>query len=46
MRCGCYEFVTTRGDITAYSIDCTHEDMVTDESLSLYGKQLKLSLEA
>jgi thioesterase domain-containing protein len=34
------------GDITAHSIDCTHGDMVTAESLSLYGQQLKLSLEA
>jgi thioesterase domain-containing protein/acyl carrier protein len=34
------------GDITEYSIDCTHEDMVTAESLSLYGQQLKFSLEA
>jgi thioesterase domain-containing protein len=32
------------GDITEYSIDCTHEDMVTAESLSLYGQQLKHSL--
>jgi thioesterase domain-containing protein len=34
------------GDITEYSIDCTHEDMMTAESLSLYGQQLKFSLEA
>jgi thioesterase domain-containing protein/acyl carrier protein len=34
------------GDITEYSIDCTHEDMLTVESVSLYGRQLKLSLEA
>jgi thioesterase domain-containing protein/acyl carrier protein len=34
------------GDITEYSIDCIHEDMVTAESLSLYGQQLKFSLEA
>jgi amino acid adenylation domain-containing protein len=34
------------GDITEHSIDCTHEDMVTAESLSLYGQQLKFSLEA
>jgi amino acid adenylation domain-containing protein len=33
------------GDITEYSIDCTHEDMLTAESLSLYGQQLKFSLE-
>ena len=34
------------GDITAYSVDCAHTDMVSVESLSLYGQQLKLSLEA
>jgi thioesterase domain-containing protein len=34
------------GDITTHSVDCTHGDMVTAESLSLYGDQLKLSLEA
>ena len=34
------------GEITVYSIDCTHVDMLTAESLSLYGQQLKLSLEA
>jgi thioesterase domain-containing protein/acyl carrier protein len=34
------------GDITEYSFDCTHEDMLTAESLSLYGQQLKFSLEA
>ena len=33
------------GDITEYSIDCTHEEMLTAESLSLYGQQLKFSLE-
>jgi thioesterase domain-containing protein len=33
------------GDITEYSIDCTHEEMLTTESLSLYGQQLKSSLE-
>jgi thioesterase domain-containing protein len=32
------------GDITEYSIDCTHEEMLTAESLSLYGEQLKFSL--
>ena len=32
--------------ITEYSIDCRHEDMLTAESLSLYGQQLKFSLEA
>ena len=34
------------GDITEYSIDCTHNDMMTTESLSLYGQQLKSSLES
>jgi thioesterase domain-containing protein/acyl carrier protein len=29
------------GDITEYSINCTHEDMLTAESVSMYGKQLK-----
>ena len=33
------------GDITEYSVDCTHEDMLTAESVSLFGQQLKLSLE-
>jgi thioesterase domain-containing protein/acyl carrier protein len=33
------------GDITEYSIDCTHEEMLTAESVSLYGEQLKSSLE-
>jgi amino acid adenylation domain-containing protein len=33
------------GDITEYSVDCTHEDMLTGESVSLFGQQLKLSLE-
>ena len=33
------------GDITAHSVDCTHGDMMTAESLSLYGPQLKLLLE-
>ena len=32
------------GDITEYSVDCTHQDMLTTESLSMYGKQLKHSL--
>jgi thioesterase domain-containing protein/acyl carrier protein len=32
------------GDITEYSIDCTHQEMLTTESLSMYGKQLKHSL--
>jgi thioesterase domain-containing protein len=29
------------GDITMYSIDCTHEEMLTTESLGMYGKQLE-----
>jgi thioesterase domain-containing protein len=32
------------GHITEYSIDCRHEDMLTAESVSLYGQQLKSSL--
>ncbi len=34
------------GHITEYLIDCRHEDMLTAESISLYGQQLKLSLKA
>ena len=34
------------GDITWYSIDCTHHEMLTTRSLNEYGQQLKLSLEA
>ena len=34
------------GDIIAYSVDCTHHEMLTTKSLSLYGQQLKLALEA
>jgi hypothetical protein len=34
------------GDITTYSVDCTHHEMLTTASLSMYGEQLKLSLEA
>jgi hypothetical protein len=34
------------GHITEHSIDCRHEDMLTSESLSLYGEQLKFSLKA
>lgn len=33
------------GDITAFTIDCTHEEMLTADSLSLYGQRLKDSLE-
>jgi hypothetical protein len=29
-----------------YSVDCTHNEMMTTGSLSMYGQQLKLSLEA
>jgi amino acid adenylation domain-containing protein len=32
------------GEITMYSIDCTHQEMLTTGSLSMYGKQLKHSL--
>jgi thioesterase domain-containing protein/acyl carrier protein len=32
------------GDITVYSIDCTHEEMLSTESLGMYGNQLKHSL--
>jgi thioesterase domain-containing protein len=34
------------GHITEYPIDCRHEDMLTAESVSLYGQQLKYSLRA
>ncbi len=34
------------GHITEYSIACRHEDMLTAESVSLYGQQLKSSLKA
>ena len=34
------------GDITVYPVDCEHDAMMTPESLSLYGQQLKLSLKA
>jgi len=34
------------GHITEYSIECRHEYMLAAESLSLYGQQLKFSLEA
>ena len=29
------------GDITVYSVDCTHYEMLTTESASMYGKHLK-----
>ena len=34
------------GDITVHSVHCAHDEMMTTESLSMYGEQLKLSLEA
>jgi amino acid adenylation domain-containing protein len=34
------------GDISVYPVDCRHDDMMTAESLNVYGQQLKLSLEA
>jgi thioesterase domain-containing protein len=34
------------GDITEYPVDCTHYEMLTIRSLSVYGKRLKLLLEA
>jgi hypothetical protein len=34
------------GDITEYSVHCTHYGMLTTGSLSVYGKRLKLLLEA
>jgi amino acid adenylation domain-containing protein len=34
------------GDINIYPIDCTHQEMLSAESLSLYGEQLKVLLEA
>jgi thioesterase domain-containing protein len=33
------------GDITAYSVDCTHHDMLNTASLTMYSEQLKRSLE-
>ena len=33
------------GDITGCSVDCTHYEMLTIRSLSVYGEQLKLLLE-
>ncbi|OBH97804.1 tryptophan 2,3-dioxygenase family protein [Mycobacterium sp. E2733] len=32
------------GDITMHSIDCTHQEMLTSESLSMYGEKIKDSL--
>jgi thioesterase domain-containing protein len=34
------------GGITIYPIDCTHQEMMSTESLILYGQQLKVLLEA
>jgi thioesterase domain-containing protein len=34
------------GDITTYSVDCEHHEMLTTASLGMYSDQLKLSLEA
>jgi thioesterase domain-containing protein/acyl carrier protein len=34
------------GYIREHSINCRHEDMLTAESINLYGQQLKLSLKA
>jgi amino acid adenylation domain-containing protein len=34
------------GDITVYTVDCGHHEMMTTASLDMYGEQLKLSLEA
>jgi amino acid adenylation domain-containing protein len=33
------------GDITEHRIDCTHEEMLTAESVDLYGPQLKSALD-
>ena len=33
-------------DITVYSVGCGHYEMLTTGSLSMYGEQLKLPLEA
>jgi hypothetical protein len=34
------------GDIAAYSVDCSHHEMLTTDSLSMYGEQLKQYLDA
>jgi thioesterase domain-containing protein len=34
------------GDITTHPVDCTHYEMLTTGSLSMYGEQLKLLLDA
>ena len=33
------------GDITAYSVDCTHQEMLAAASLRMYGEQLKAVME-
>ena len=33
------------GDITEYPVDCQHLEMLSPESIMVYGKQLKLLLE-
>jgi thioesterase domain-containing protein len=33
------------GDITEYSVDCTHQEILTTESVNMYGEQLKVLLE-
>nr|WP_006241247.1 non-ribosomal peptide synthetase [Mycolicibacterium tusciae] len=33
------------GDVTAYSVDCTHHEMLNPLSLSLYGEQLRRSMD-
>ncbi|WP_082970290.1 non-ribosomal peptide synthetase, partial [Mycobacterium sp. E2989] len=35
----------TAGAFTAYSIDCSHYDMLTSASLNMYGEHLKFALE-
>ncbi len=34
------------GDITVYPVDCEHDEMINPETLDMYGRQLKLCLEA
>jgi thioesterase domain-containing protein/acyl carrier protein len=33
------------GDIREYSVDCTHQEILTTESVNMYGEQLKVLLE-
>ncbi|WP_197515527.1 non-ribosomal peptide synthetase, partial [Mycobacterium sp. E1747] len=35
----------TAGAFTAYSVDCSHYDMLTTSSLNMYGEHLKFALE-